>query len=225
MRRLLALVGCLAALPVAAQTPPPDSLRVDVPPRPLVMAPLHLPDSVVATLPEGRALLRVWVTEIGKVQRVRVLRGLAAPFDSAAVVSVRTWTFAPAQQDGFFVAAWTTVPVRFRVRTADEVAAHDTLVALPRTVPPDGCTFPTVARTFQPAWPSALRRAGQGGRVVVRALVSILGRVERVDVQASPHPDLTRAVVEAVRRWQFTPGACGGHPVPSWTTVPFTFRS
>ena len=223
MRPVLVLVGLLAVGAAAAQTPPPDSLRLDVPPRALVMTPLRLTDSVLAALPEGRTLLRVWVTEVGRVQGVRVLRGHTPAFDSAAVASVRQWTFAPAQQDGFFVAAWTTVPVRFRHRTAGE-AAQDTLVAVPRTTPPPGCVFPEATATVQPTWPRRLDGMRLAGRVVVRALVSVLGRVERVDVQNSTNADLTRSVVEAVRQWRFRPGTCGGQAVPAWATVPIRFR-
>jgi protein TonB len=58
----------------------------------------------------------------------------------------------------------------------------------------------------------------EGGTVVLRVKVARSGRVDDIEV-TSGFPALTRPVVEAVRRWTFTPAKLRGRPVEATTTI------
>lgn len=64
---------------------------------------------------------------------------------------------------------------------------------------------PRVASTAAPAYPQALRDAGIGGRVVVRGVVGIDGRVESaVVVRSSGNSTLDNNALSAFYKWRFS---------------------
>ena len=65
---------------------------------------------------------------------------------------------------------------------------------------------PRVASTAAPYYPPALRDAGIGGRVVVRGVVGIDGRVESaVVVRSSGNSTLDNNALSAFYKWRFSP--------------------
>ena len=65
---------------------------------------------------------------------------------------------------------------------------------------------PRVASTVAPVYPQALRDAGIGGRVVVRGVVGIDGRVENaVVVRSSGNSTLDNNALSAFYKWRFSP--------------------
>jgi TonB family protein len=56
----------------------------------------------------------------------------------------------------------------------------------------------------KPVYPEHLTSAGIVGTVTMDTLVGTDGTVREVRVLSSPHPDLERAAVDAVRRWEFS---------------------
>jgi protein TonB len=80
------------------------------------------------------------------------------------------------------------------------------------------------ARDFQPVYPAAERRAGREGRVTVRVLVGVDGRVKqarRVDATSDAFWEVT--LNRALAKWRFKPGTRGGVPVEAWRTLSLTF--
>lgn len=66
---------------------------------------------------EGRTLLRVRVTDLGRVDSVVVLESSGhAAFDSAAITGARELRFNPAKKDGKRIDVWAQVPVQFSKR-------------------------------------------------------------------------------------------------------------
>ena len=64
---------------------------------------------------------------------------------------------------------------------------------------------PRVASTVAPVYPQALRDAGIGGRVVVRGVVGIDGRVESaVVVRSSGNSTLDNNAISAFYKWRFS---------------------
>lgn len=64
---------------------------------------------------------------------------------------------------------------------------------------------PRVASTAAPAYPQALRDAGIGGRVVVRGVVGIDGRVESAEVvRSSGNSTLDNNALSAFYKWRFS---------------------
>lgn len=65
---------------------------------------------------------------------------------------------------------------------------------------------PRVASTVAPVYPQALRDAGIGGRVVVRGVVGIDGRVESAEVvRSSGNSTLDNNALSAFYKWRFSP--------------------
>ena len=64
---------------------------------------------------------------------------------------------------------------------------------------------PRVASTAAPVYPQALRDAGIGGRVVVRGVVGIDGRVESAEVvRSSGNSTLDNNAISAFYKWRFS---------------------
>ena len=65
---------------------------------------------------------------------------------------------------------------------------------------------PRVASTAAPYYPPALRDAGIGGRVVVRGVIGIDGRVESAEiVRSSGNSTLDNNALNAFYKWRFSP--------------------
>lgn len=76
-----------------------------------------------------------------------------------------------------------------------------------------------------PLYPEEARRRGHAGTVIVLAEVAADGLVLAVSLQEpSPHPELNREALRAVRRWRFEPARRGGVAVAIATPVTVVFR-
>jgi TonB family protein len=78
----------------------------------------------------------------------------------------------------------------------------------------------------KPIYPEHLMSARIGGTVTMDTLIGTDGAVREVRVLSSPHPDLERAAVDAVRQWEFTPTLlnCTAVDVPVNVTVNFVVQ-
>jgi len=75
-----------------------------------------------------------------------------------------------------------------------------------------------------PVYPTAARRQGQQGRVVLRVLVNAGGGTDQVEIRkGTGYGMLDAAALEAVRQWKFIPARQGDQPVAAWVLVPITF--
>jgi protein TonB len=74
-----------------------------------------------------------------------------------------------------------------------------------------------------PVYPDLARRVRVSGVVVLAAIIDEEGNVSDLRV-LSGHPLLTRAAVEAVSRWRYSPTILNGEPVPVSAVVTVVFR-
>ena len=75
---------------------------------------------------EGETLLRVRVTDVGRVDSVEVLESSGFPaFDSAAVEGARGLRFSPARRGGERIEVWARVPVHFSKRPRPDTLSFD----------------------------------------------------------------------------------------------------
>lgn len=79
-------------------------------------------------------------------------------------------------------------------------------------IPPGG-EPPVLLTRVEPAYPEAARRAGIGGEVVLKIVVTEEGKVGKVDVVSSAPAGLTEAAVDAVARWRYRPALVGERAV------------
>ena len=83
---------------------------------------------------------------------------------------------------------------------------------------------PRYAADFQPLYPASEQRAGASGRVTVRVLIGIDGRVKQVERVSATSDAFYRATEQqALRRWRFRPGTRDGVAQEVWRTMSVTF--
>lgn len=77
-----------------------------------------------------------------------------------------------------------------------------------------------------PDYPVTLQAAGIGGIVTLDALIGTEGSVRDVKVVSSPHPELERLAIDAVRGWEFSTTYLNCTPieVPMRVTITFLAR-
>ena len=114
-KRLPLLLGLIAILSSGCAEELPET-----PPRQLQGSPFHYPEDLWDAGVEGETLLRLFVTQEGGVDTVRVERtsGYAA-FDSAAVIGARELRFEPARRGLEAVSTWVLLPVEFDLPASD----------------------------------------------------------------------------------------------------------
>jgi protein TonB len=81
---------------------------------------------------------------------------------------------------------------------------------------------PKIVDLVQPQYPSDARKAHIEGVVVLEAVVTETGRVEKVKVISGPQ-QLVAAAIDAVRKWRYEPTVLNGQPVPVILTARINF--
>ena len=77
----------------------------------------HYPESARRQGVEGTVLLKMRVTEQGRVEEVQVERSAGHPdLDQSAMAAVQRWRFEPARRSGEPVAVWVFIPVEFKLQ-------------------------------------------------------------------------------------------------------------
>jgi len=76
----------------------------------------------------------------------------------------------------------------------------------------------------QPVYPDMCREAGIEGKVYLKLLIDTEGRVRKVKVLKSLHPECDRAAIDAAYQWKFKPAMQRDIPVAVWYAVPFSFE-
>ena len=76
-----------------------------------------------------------------------------------------------------------------------------------------------------PKYPDAARAIGASGRVVIRVLVGIDGKVKETAVLSSfGNPACEAAAIAAAEQWEFNPATKDGEPFEQKATIPFDFK-
>lgn len=84
--------------------------------------------------------------------------------------------------------------------------------------------LPAPVVQWTPVYPEFAKSVDAEGLVIVRVLVGRDGRVRELRLDEKHHvPALDDAALDAARRWVFTPARVNGHPVATWTAIPFRF--
>jgi protein TonB len=96
---------------------------------------------------------------------------------------------------------------------------------VPRQPIPVGGRIKAPARVAHvaPVYPAIATSARVEGTVILEAVISETGAIERIRVLRSV-PLLDAAAVDAVREWRYTPTLLNGVPVPVLMTITVTFR-
>lgn len=82
---------------------------------------------------------------------------------------------------------------------------------------------PELLVKVEPSYPNVARIARLGGRVVVKAVIGLDGRVESAELFASSSPLFNHAARDAVLKWRYRPALMNGRPVRVYFTVVVEF--
>ena len=72
---------------------------------------------------------------------------------------------------------------------------------------------------LRPVYPESAKAAGVHGSVLLRAVVLMDGTPGGIKVISSPSEELSKASVEAVRQWRYSPTMLNGKPVEVVTDI------
>ncbi len=76
----------------------------------------------------------------------------------------------------------------------------------------------------KPGYPPLSRRLGEQGKVMVRVLIGIDGKVQQAQIsKSSGYERLDQTAIATVRTWRFVPGKRAGLPEEMWHIVPVHF--
>lgn len=183
---------------------------------------LHASDIVfpITSIGSGLVEIQIDLDSSGQVKNMEVVRSVPS-LTRVVLTAMGIWTFAPGEVNGDPVESSLFANVVF-----DPGLYHPTdvpLAAQINTPATSGNAFlaPRVSKAVYPDYPINSIAAGA---VVLDVAISKTGRV----VSASPVqtvPSLTKASLEAVRKWTFQPATFRGVPVAANTIVAFVYRS
>lgn len=211
-----------------------------------VAAALEYPAAAYEERIEGRVIVTFVIDTLGHVTRPKVMRGVRADVDSAAVNAImKLKPFTPGMRGGRPLNVNYTVPVRFRINVPAEPAPAPPQQPeeqdAENEVMPDGsvkykdCDGPPeypggvialskdITKTMK--YPDRAFRAGIQGRVVVQFVVDTLGNVTKPTILRSVSPDLDAEALRVVKQLKrFSPGIKNGVPVSVYFSLPINFR-
>ena len=83
---------------------------------------------------------------------------------------------------------------------------------------------PHYAGYFQPAYPADEIRAGNAGRVTVKVLIGVDGRVKDIEKVSAASDSFWEATKrQALSKWRFKPATRDGVPYETWKTMNVSF--
>ncbi len=106
---------------------------------------------------------------------------------------------------------------------AAPVAGEDAASPEPYAALPFGAEPPVLKTRVEPQYPSAARKAGIGGEVVLQIVVERDGTIGGVFAVEEAPMGLTTAAIDAVRRWVYTPARLDGRAIAVIKTVRVRF--
>jgi periplasmic protein TonB len=120
----ISTLGVLLVLLLGACRREPETVTE---PRQLSESPFQYPEELWDAGVQGKTTLRVFITEQGSVDTVRVehTSGHEA-FDSAALAGARLLKFDPARRGGQPIAVWRSLPVEFNLGPSRDSAGGQT---------------------------------------------------------------------------------------------------
>jgi periplasmic protein TonB len=83
---------------------------------------------------------------------------------------------------------------------------------------------PEVIHRVEPAYPQTLLRMRKEGIVILQALITANGDVQKIEILKSDHPLFSQSAIDAVSQWKYRPAKLRGKPVAVYFTVTVMFH-
>jgi protein TonB len=207
---LFALAGTGAANPPVSQDKPVKATGDVKPPKIVKMVEPVYPEDARKQGIEGTVVLEATADIEGKVQAVKVLKGVDV-LNQAAMDAVKQWTYEPMMIGGKPKPVVFTVTVRFSLKDKSL-----------KTGAEEG-TGPKVLKKVDPVYPEEARKQGLEGDVIVEATVDEAGKVKEAIVLRGVD-GLNQAALDAVKQWTYEPVVVDGKPKAVKFTVTIRFK-
>ncbi|MCX7995062.1 MAG: TonB family protein [candidate division WOR-3 bacterium] len=90
---------------------------------------------------------------------------------------------------------------------------------------PSVITRPEPIKKVMPKYPEAARAIGAAGKVVVKVVVGVDGKVKSASIYSTfGNPACEEAALAAARQWEFKPATKDGEPFEQTIQIPFDFK-
>jgi TonB family protein len=83
---------------------------------------------------------------------------------------------------------------------------------------------PSVIHKVEPLYPQTLLRMHKEGIVILQALITANGDVQKIEILKSDHPLFSQSAVDAVSQWKYRAAKLRGKPVAVYFTVTVMFH-
>ncbi|MGE5110639.1 MAG: energy transducer TonB [Acidobacteriaceae bacterium] len=237
------------AAPVLAQPPQstaPAELSVEVPPAALLepgdstrlellrMEKLRYPQQARRNGIQGQVVLHVEISEAGDVEHIDVLSGNPL-LVSSSVESVKRWKYKPFLRGGKPIKVSTRVPLDFAfARNVQELIldSNTSFSSVPSSSVPSASTLITLPASLMtgrlvhrvaPVYPAGARAKHIGGTVVLRACISMAGRIKSLIPVSGPH-ELIEPSIGAIQQWRYRPYVVDGKRVEVTTDIEVNYE-
>ncbi len=86
-------------------------------------------------------------------------------------------------------------------------------------------TPPKVIKSNPVTYPTLAKRSEIEGKVVVRVLIGVKGKADKMEVvESEPKGMFDEAALKSLKYWKFRPGLLGGELVATWVKIPLSFK-
>lgn len=180
---------------------------------------------------QGRVICRFTVKSNGTIDSVKVVRGVEGSLDEEAMRVLRSMpAWKPGELDGKAVNVWFTMPIVFRLSTAEPSEAEKT-ASQEKTENLEKAEFPGGESAYNKylannvRYPVIAQENGIQGHVSAVFNVNSTGKVTFVRFEKGIDPSLdaeVKRVIENMPEW--IPAKLNGEPTSMTTGVDFVFR-
>jgi TonB family protein len=218
---LFALAGTGVADPTVSQDKPVKATGDVKPPKIIHMVDPVYPEDAKKQGIEGTVILEATADIKGKVQGVKVLRGVDG-LNQAAMDAVKQWTYEPMIIDSKPMPVVFTVTVRFRLKDKGPQKGTEGVAASDAKGAGEG-QEPKILKKVDPVYPEEARKQGLDGDVIIEATVDEAGKVKEAKVLRGVD-GLNQAALDAVKQWAYEPMMIDGKPKAVKFTVTIRFK-
>ena len=209
----------------AAGAVPSEKLQADGPPLLREWHPPVYPAEALKARRGGMANIRLIVDEAGGCRAARALEDSEEEFVAAALTAVKSWRFKAAEIDGKPAAMCVDTLVTFSPNVGQEKASPSHIPPDHQSLSPAPRQSPKPTLTPEGGYPAVLTDRGLRGVVRFSCLVSAEGGALQPRILAASHPDFVLPSLQALQRWEFSPGMQGDLPVVSPIEGVMTYES
>jgi protein TonB len=176
---------------------------------------------------QGKVFVKVTINESGKVEAVKIAKGISPSLNKSALAAAKKMEFSPAVYKGQNVKVSIAIPVNFVLDPEKKGPKLDTGISV--TGEPDPSSLmrveknPEPIKLVKPHYPEIAQKAGITGIVILRVLVDKEGRPLKTKLIKADNEMFIEPSKDAAMKTMFTPAIQDGKPISCWINIPFKF--